>query len=196
MQQLDDAIGKLITTVAITKLPINFIVVSDHGMTAVDQENTIPLPKSVHSEKFIVPPGNAIVQVYAKDKMDISNAYRLLKEEAKNYQVYLRKNIPKLWHYRAKDDRYSRIGDLILIPKLPYVFNINGVKPDKGQHGFDPNISDMHAVFYASGPQLKSRLKIPAFENVHVYPLIAEILGLSYNHKIDGEKKVLMPILK
>lgn len=196
VQVLDDAVGKMLTIAQESKLPINFIILSDHGMTTVDRENTIALPKAIGVNHFIVPPGNAILHVYAKEKQYIKPTYKALKAEAKDYDVYLSKNIPKAWHYNKKEDQYNRVGDIILVPHLPKVFNINNTKPDAGQHGFDPAISDMHAIFYASGPNFKSNLKIPAFENVNVYPLIAKILGLTYTHKIDGKAKVLAPILK
>ncbi|RZJ78702.1 MAG: alkaline phosphatase family protein [Flavobacterium sp.] len=193
---LDDAVGKLVAVAENSKLPINFIVLSDHGMTTVDRENTIALPKAIDVNKFIVPPGNALLNVYAKDPKDIKPTYEALKVEAKDYKVYLSKNIPKAWHYNKKNDTYNRVGDIILIPQLPKVFNINNNQPDAGQHGFDPSIKDMHAIFYAWGPNFKSALKIPAFENVNVYPLIAKILGLTYTQKIDGKEKVATQILK
>ena len=196
VQVLDDAIGKMLAIATESKLPINFIVLSDHGMTTVDRENTIPLPKAIDLNHFIVPPGNALLHVYAKEGKYIKPTYKALKAEAKDYDVYLSKNIPKAWHYSKKEDQYHRVGDMVLVPHLPKVFNINNTKPDAGQHGFDPAISDMHAIFYASGPNFKSNVKIPAFENVNVYPLIAKILGLTYTHKIDGKAKILAPILK
>lgn len=196
VQLVDDAIGKIIEETKATGLPINFILLSDHGMTTIDRENTIPLPEYIDSEKFIVPPGIAILHVYAKNRIDIKPAYQALKQEAKDFDVYLLKDVPKAWHYNKKEDYYNRVGDLVLIPHLPKVFNINGAKPDAGQHGFDPAIPDMHAIFYAMGPQFKNGLNIPAFENVNIYPLIAQILGLHYEQKIDGKKKVLMSILK
>lgn len=196
VQLLDNAIGKLVEVADNSKLPINFIVLSDHGMTTVDRENTISLPKAIDVNKFIVPPGNSLLNVYAKDQKDIKSTYKALKAEAKDYKVYLSKNIPKAWHYNKSNDTYNRVGDLILVPQLPKVFNINNNQPDAGQHGFDPSITDMHAIFYAWGPNFKSGLKIPAFENVNVYPLIVRILGLNYTHEIDGKEKVLSPILK
>jgi hypothetical protein len=54
----------------------------------------------------------------------------------------------------------------------------------------------MHAIFYAWGPAFKRNQVVPAFENIHVYPLLAEILGLTISDKIDGDKKVLKSILK
>ena len=55
----------------------------------------------------------------------------------------------------------------------------------------------MRASFMAWGPAFKKGLLIEGFENVHVYPLIAKILGLKIDeNKIDGQLKVLKPILK
>jgi hypothetical protein len=55
----------------------------------------------------------------------------------------------------------------------------------------------MQASFQAWGPAFKSGIKIPAFENVNVYPMVAKILGLNLNEsKVDGKLNVLMPILK
>lgn len=196
VQLIDEAIGKIIESANATGLPINFIVLSDHGMTKIDQDNTIPLPSVIDLKQFKVPTGTALLHLYANKKEYIKPTFEALKSTAKEYDVYLSKQIPKAWHYRRKEDKYNRIGDILLVPHLPKVFSIYNAKPDMGQHGFDPAISDMHASFYAFGPQIKNGLKIKAFENVNVYPLIAEILGLSYTEKIDGKLKVLRPILK
>ncbi len=193
---VDDAIGKMVDAAKASGLDVNFIVLSDHGMATIDRENTITLPKAIDLNHFKVPTGNALLHIYANEKQYIKPTYKALKAEAKDYDVYLSKNIPKAWHYNKKEDKYNRIGDILLVPHLPKVFNINGVKPDVGQHGFDPAIPEMHATFYAWGPNFKSGLKIPAFENVNVYPLITKILGLSYTQKIDGKEKILAPILK
>lgn len=196
VQVVDDAVGKLIAIAEKTGLPINFVVLSDHGMTAVANENTIPLPKAIDLNQFIVPTGNALLHLYTKEKKYIKPTYKALKAEAKDYDVYLAKNIPKAWHYNKKEDTYNRVGDMILVPHLPRIFSINNIKPEIGQHGFNPAIKDMHAIFYAWGPNFKSNLKIPAFENVNVYPLIAKILGLNYTEKIDGKLKLVEQAIK
>jgi predicted AlkP superfamily pyrophosphatase or phosphodiesterase len=196
VQVVDDAVGKLMAVAEQTGLPINFIVLSDHGMTAVANENTIPLPKAIDLDHFIVPTGNALLHLYAKEDKYIKPTYKALKAEAKDYDVYLTKNIPKAWNYNKKEDTYNRVGDMILVPHLPRVFSINNIKPEKGQHGFNPAIKDMHAIFYAYGPNFKSGLKIPAFENVNVYPLIAKILGLTYHQKIDGKLNLVEQAIK
>lgn len=192
---IDDAIGKLVSIAKESGLPINFIFVSDHGMAKIDNENTLQLPKAINNLHYLEPPGNALLQVYAKDEVDIKATYRELKKDT-NFSVYLHDRIPKRYHFGGKYDRYNRVGDLILTPKLPKIFSINGIKPSIGQHGFDPSEETMRATFYSWGPNIKNNFKVKPFENIHVYPLVTEILGLSYQDKIDGKKSVLRSILK
>jgi predicted AlkP superfamily pyrophosphatase or phosphodiesterase len=193
---VDDAIGKLTAAIDALNLPVNYIFLSDHGMTDVDTTKGIALPAVIDTAKFKVPNGDAMLQLYAKDKNDVQPTYEKLKAVAKNYDVYLTTQMPAQWHYSKSDDRYNRLGDIILIPHLPKVFNINNRKITLGKHGFDPALKDMQAAFYAWGPQIKQHKKIGTFENVHVYPLVAKILGLSYTEQIDGDIKVLQKILK
>ena len=195
VKEVDATILKLTEAVKATGLPVNFIFLSDHGMTAVDRENPIALPAAIDPDKFIIPTSGTMVDLHAKNKADIMPVYKQLKATEKDYKVYLKKNMPRKYHYRTKDDRMNHIGDILLVPEWPKVFSQR--KPGMGYHGFDPTVvKDMHATFYAWGPAFKNGLKIKSFENVHVYPLITEILGLKQTEKIDGKKKVLKGILK
>ena len=54
----------------------------------------------------------------------------------------------------------------------------------------------MGAIFYANGPNIKKGLVIEEFENVHVYPLIAELLGITKVPAIDGQLEVLKGIIE
>lgn len=192
---VDESVGKMVAAVDSLHLPVNYIFVSDHGMTQVDTTHGIALPAAVDTNKFIIPRGDALVQLYAKDKKDIMPAYEKLKAQAKDYDVYLAEEMPARWHFGKHDDYANRIGDILLVSHLPLTFNFGSRSITPGKHGFDPAIKDMHAIFLAWGPLIK-RKKIGAFENVHVYPLIAKMLGLSYTEKIDGQYSVLKKILK
>lgn len=194
---VDQSIGKLVAAVQSTGLPVDFVFVSDHGMTTVDTKEWISMPKAIDTAKFIIPWGDALMHLYARDKKDIQPTYDALKKEAKDYDVYLAADLPERWHYSKKDDRYNRIGDIILIPHLPKAFNVQNRKVKPGKHGFDNDLPEMQATFFAWGPHFKNNYTIGSFENVNVYPLIAEILQLKYKKKaIDGRLKVLKPILK
>jgi predicted AlkP superfamily pyrophosphatase or phosphodiesterase len=183
-----DAVGSL-------GLNVSYIFLSDHGMTTVDNIETLPLPQSIDTNLFIIPSGTSLLHLYAKNKKDIEPTYQALKKEARDYDVYLAADMPPSWHYSSKDDRFNRIGDIILVPHLPKVFNINKRRISIGEHGFDPALTEMHATFYAWGPAFKQHQAIAGFENINVYPLIAKILDLHLTEKIDGNLNVLSPIL-
>ena len=53
----------------------------------------------------------------------------------------------------------------------------------------------LDATFYAWGPAFKKGTKLPSFENVHVYPIVTDLLGLPYEHKINGKKKIAKKLL-
>ncbi|WP_211309818.1 ectonucleotide pyrophosphatase/phosphodiesterase [Mucilaginibacter yixingensis] len=179
---------------------VNFILVSDHGMAKIKNDSPLSIPASIDTSKFIVSGEGTILEVYAKKGQDryINSTYRTLHKEAHNYKVYLKSNLPASKHYTAKDDRYHRIGDIVITPNYPYAFKMPQYKYiDPGAHGYDPGlVKDMNAIFYAWGPQFKKRLVIPPFENVNVYPVVAKLLGLKVTEKIDGTLAVAHKILK
>jgi predicted AlkP superfamily pyrophosphatase or phosphodiesterase len=196
VRKMDTVIDKLVRTVAETGLPVNFIVLSDHGMEAVDYKNPISLPQEIDKQKFIVPPGDALLQLYALEKSSIMPTYKALRNNANGFRVYLQNGLPRKWQFTTRDDRFGRIGDILLIPQEGKVFNITNTEVDKGKHGFDPAHQKMMAGFYAWGPAFKNGLTIKAFDNVHVFPLMVKLLRLDFDEKIDGKTAILRPILK
>ncbi len=193
---IDESIAKMVRMTDSLKLPVNYIFLSDHGMIAADTLNLLPKPAALDTTKFKVPDGDVLVHLYAYNEKDIQPTYAALKKEAVDYDVYLASEVPARWHYGATDDLYQRIGDIILVPHAPKSFSFRKRRPLLGKHGFDNALPEMQATFYAWGPAFKKHVQIDAFENVHVYPLIAHMLGLNVTEKIDGELKVLKPVLK
>jgi predicted AlkP superfamily pyrophosphatase or phosphodiesterase len=194
---VDSVIQKLTEAVKATGLPVNFIFVGDHGMTKIDNQNTLAMPAAVDSSKFFIPKGFELIELYAKKKRDIKSTYRKLKKSENGFTVYLKARMPGHLHYSEKDDRMNVIGDIMLIPKWPRIFYYANAKPDPGAHGFDPAlVRDMYTIFYAWGPDFKSNMQVPAFENVNVYPVIAKILGLDFTDTIDGTRELAGKIVK
>ena len=54
----------------------------------------------------------------------------------------------------------------------------------------------MYTDFYGWGPNFKTNMQVPAFENVNVYPVVARILRLGYTEKIDGSPELAEKIVK
>lgn len=193
---VDSSINALQEALRPLGLPINYIFVSDHGMTKVDNEHTMGLPPMIDTAFFIIPSGDALLHLYAKDPSKTEPTFLALQKDTA-ITVYHLNETPDYWHYKKPDDRYNRLGDLILIPHLPKVFNITNRKTTPGKHGFDNHLTDMRASFIAWGPAFKEGLQIGGFENVNVYPLVAHILGLNYDEgAIDGKLEVLRKTLK
>jgi len=192
VQFVDSAIYALNQAVLQTGLAVNFILVSDHGMKAIDREHPIDLSPMLDTSKVTIAPNGTLLNVHVKEKAAIRPLYKKLKKEAQHYRVFLKKKVPSKYHYRQKDDVYNRVGDIVLLAKAPFYFSSGKKKPNPGAHGYEPNETpEMRATFIAWGPNFKKGHRIPAFENVHLYPLLARILGLSYTHQIDGKPKVL-----
>lgn len=194
---VDAAIGRLDSVAKASGLPVNFVFVSDHGMTKIDPAQVMRLPRSIDTTKFIIPYGNATVHLYARNKEDIIPQYELLKKETGPFQVYLKNDIPAYWNYGGKNDRYGRIGDILLVAESPAIFNPSGGPMSPGKHGYDNRNPAMYASFMAWGPSFVEGKELDGFANVHIYPMIARILGLSYRKKeIDGKYRVLRHIVR
>ncbi len=149
---------------------INFIVLSDHGMAFVPAEhnidpNTYLKPHWVRSVSGYLP-----CIVYAKPGY-ADSCYQALKQMP-HMQVWRKSEIPDYLHFGTND----RIGDIVVSPDLGYAA-YNNKWIDGGTHGYDPNYTDMHAVFRAVGPSFR-HVELRHFENVCIYPLLCRILGI------------------
>ena len=197
---VDDAVGKLIQKVNELKLPnVNFIFVSDHGMKDVDLENPLEIPEILlDKNRFMYINGQTLLRVMVKNEAEVKQVYRELKKnKTRDYQVYLTDKFPAKLHYRTSDDRFGRIGQILLVPNAPKVFLESGSKKTPGKHGYNPfKVPEMRATFVASGPPFKEGKKIGKFRNVNLYPMVAEILGLKVSQTIDGSPKTAKKVLK
>lgn len=191
----DRAIEKLFEAVEKTGLPVNYVFLSDHGMTEVDRENPILLPK-IDPEKIEVVVNGTYASIFVKDSKNIKEVFQYFQKAAtEQYEVFLKSEVPEKYRFSTKEDIHNRIGDIVLIAKAPYY--ITNQTPIPGAHGYlAEETSDMNTVFMAWGPDIQKGKQIEGFKNIHVYPLLAELLGLKYEHKIDGDKRLLSKTLK
>ena len=197
---IDNAIGELVQKVNDLGLKnVNFVFVSDHGMIQVDGGNPLEIPSILlDKNRFDYYNSQTLLRVYVKNPNEVKVVYKELKaNKTDDYEVYLDKKLPKYLHFATRDDKYKRIGQILLIPKAPKIFLENGKKTSVGKHGYNPRIvPEMKSTFYAWGSEFKNNLMVDEFENINVYPLVAEILGLKIDEKIDGKLKVLKSTLK
>lgn len=195
MNYVDGAVKRLTEAVAKTGLPVNFIFLSDHGMTELDRERPVLLPK-IDPDLVDVSVNGSYTSIFVKDKAKIAEVYAYFQKEATDqYQVYKKSEVPSKYRFSDKEDLHNRIGDVVLIAEAPFYFT-NRV-PIPGSHGYlAEDTPDMNTVFMAWGPNIQKGKQIQAFQNIHVYPLLAELLGLDYTHEIDGDNRLLPEVLK
>jgi hypothetical protein len=110
-----------------------------------------------------------------------------------NVKLLKKDQIPKHFHYQASD----RIAPYVLLADEGWYLAPVSSKVPRGAHGFDPRFPSMHGIFVAAGPQLVSGARLPSFENLHVYALVAKLLGVdeSLTKNRDADLKELRSFL-
>jgi predicted AlkP superfamily pyrophosphatase or phosphodiesterase len=199
VHELDSEIGKLMDGIKESKLPVDLIVLADHGMVAV---KGAPIHLDEYGLKTSWMTSTVGSLLYAKSDDDAEKAYEALKGKSDKFAVYRRSQVPAYLRF----DINPREGDPVVVPTGPYFITAaadpNGQEhPPIGAHGYDATtMPEMKALFVAAGPDIRHGVALEPFENVNVYPLIAEILGLDMTNlntgPIDGKLRVLQRILK
>jgi predicted AlkP superfamily pyrophosphatase or phosphodiesterase len=188
---VDQVVGDLWAKLAALQLPIDLIVVSDHGMER-EQGDWVDLSRYADLQNFTtVGP-----LLYPNSEADAAKAYQQLKIKSDAFIVYRRQRVPAALHY----DSNAREEDPVIVPTGPFAIRAHPTgedrPPESGVHGYDPRgMPSMRALFLALGPDIRPGSKLEPFENVNVYPFIAKILGLDAP-KVDGSLNVLSKILK
>lgn len=197
---LDKNLESLFEGVKATGLPVDIIIVSDHGMVEVPKENYIPIDPLKNDSLYSIIDNGAIVNIHLKNRQDLGLVINSLREKENYFKVYKTKDTPG-FEYVPKNKDW---GEVQVIPDFGYYFasqknietKIANAKTPFGVHGYDPKHQEMHGVFYANGPNFKENYTVSSFKNIHIYPLVCKILGLAVPKDIDGELKVLQGILK
>jgi alkaline phosphatase D len=193
VHELDSLTGILYNR--IRQLPdgenINFIVCSDHGMGAVSSERNIVLRDLIpESWPVRIEGGNPNFNLYAEGVW-IDSAYTALKK-APGLKVWKPGEVPAYLNYGTN----PREGDIIVVADSAWAVSLN--RPDGdytgGTHGYDIHNTDIHAIFYAAGPSFKKNYIHSSFQNIHIYPLLAHILGI-IPAKSDGELQQVIEML-
>ena len=192
--KMDAMVAKLKAALDSTRLPIDFVVVSDHGMVKVEGP-WITLDTFANLSGF-----ETVGQLlYGKTEEDRQRVYEELKKASSQFMVYRRKNVPAGLDYNQN----PREGDPVVIATGPYAIRAHAppagkpeYAPNAGAHGYDPHtMPEMKASFFAAGPDILPGKTVAPFENVNLYPWMAHMLGLT-PAKNDGNLNILAGTLR
>ena len=200
VHKVDENLGALFNGVKELGLDVNYIIVSDHGMHKIEPH------KSLYLSDYIKVSGDIKIEgrgphsnLYINDPKHLEDVYQKLKK-ADHITVYKKEEIPDSYGYKNS----PRIGDLVLSMEPGYyLYTTHGIgsiplnRASGGTHGYDTKDTEhMNGIFYAKGPNINKIGRFKAFDNIHVYPFVMNLLGLEIKTEIDGDPQVLGHLLK
>lgn len=197
----DSYLGRLLRGLERRRLAenVNIVVVSDHGMAAVDNDRVIAVDDYVSlNDLEIVDINPTLAVVPRPGKADA--VFRALEKAHPRLKVYRRETTPEAWHYRD----HPRITPIVGVADEGWQVlrrsTLAGLRARlsgaaAGQHGYDPQLMSMRGLFVAAGPAFKRGVTVPAFENVHIYNALAQALKLTPAAN-DGNPKVAQTLLR
>lgn len=198
LEEVDGHLGDLLKGLKERGLEdkVNIIVLSDHGMTTVSRDRLIYLDDYIDLNDVLVVDWSPIAAIRPKPGKE-EKVYNALKGAHPHMKVYKKGELPEEYHYND----YKFIQPIIIVADLGWTMGSHqfyGKKPGKpsgGTHGYDPNYTEMNAIFYAQGPAFKKGYTAPVFQNIHVYELMCAVLGLEPAQN-DGDIKEVKELLE
>jgi predicted AlkP superfamily pyrophosphatase or phosphodiesterase len=182
--QVDAVIGRLQDGLDARGLidHVNVIVVADHGMAPISTDSVVALDDYLSLDAFTrMTGGNPDPGLWPRARLEDS-VVRALTGKNPHLSVWRRDSIPERFHYRSN----PRIPPVVVLaaPGWSVAARRSDVTshPDRfsgGTHGYDDTVSVMRALFVAAGPAFRQGYTAAPFRNIHIYDLIAGILGLS-----------------
>uniref|UniRef100_A0A671KV68 Ectonucleotide pyrophosphatase/phosphodiesterase family member 2-like n=1 Tax=Sinocyclocheilus anshuiensis TaxID=1608454 RepID=A0A671KV68_9TELE len=189
-RDIDKVIGQLMNGLKQMKLHrcVNIILVGDHGMEEAHCDRTEFLSSYMsNTEDIILIPGS-LGRIRARNsnnsKYDAKAIVANLtcKKPDQHFKPYLKQHLPKRLHY-VNNHRIEEVHLMVErkwhIARKVYESKRNHGKCGfAGDHGYDNKINSMQTIFLGYGPSFKFKTKIPPFENIELYNVMCDLLGL------------------
>ncbi len=202
IEQADELLGYLVDRLEEKGIydRTNIVIVSDHGMSELSADRVFLIDQIIDVTRVQMVDWTPVSMINFTDSTYKDEAIAKLKEAEKengNFRVFTKEEIPDYWHVK----NHPRTTDLIVVADNGWQitsrnrlnFFIQGLPA--GTHGFDNQEKDMQGIFLAHGPNIAEGTKIEAFENVHIYEMMCELLGIE-PAKNDGNIEILKLILR
>jgi predicted AlkP superfamily pyrophosphatase or phosphodiesterase len=193
LAEVDARIGDLIDGAAQLGVPLNLVVVADHGMRQTDEARVIQLDTLIDRASYIAVetgPYAAIEPVTGTDNR-VADALLFPHE---HMTCTRKEQLPERLHW----GKNPRVAAIVCIAEAGWTI-LSGAPayPVKGgAHGYDNADPEMLAVFIAHGPAFARGQTLPVFDNVAVAALLRATLGLPEDADADGKLADVMAALR
>ncbi|KAJ8000145.1 hypothetical protein DPEC_G00201800 [Dallia pectoralis] len=191
LKEIDNVIGQLMNGLKQMNLHrcVNIIVVGDHGMEEAHCDRTEFLSAyPLNVEEINLIPGS-LGRIRARDPKSTTYDPKVVvanltcKMPSQHFKPYLKQHLPKRLHY-ANNRRIEDVHLLMerkwhIAKKVPENRRNPGRCGFFGDHGFDNKITSMQTIFLGYGPSFMFRKQVPEFENIELYNVMCDLLGLT-----------------
>jgi predicted AlkP superfamily pyrophosphatase or phosphodiesterase len=199
VRRLDSALGQLVSGIRTLGLldRTALVVVSDHGMSQVTKNRAIFLEDYLNLSTVDVIEWTPNLGLRPRSGT-VEHVYRALKDKHPALAVYTREEMPEHLHYRAS----NRIPPIVALAddgwtittRARHLLASAAGLSSGGAHGYDPAHTSMHGLFVAAGPRVRKDAVVPAFESVHIYNFLCELLGVMPATN-DGDARIAQRLL-
>lgn len=179
--EADAEVGRLVDGLAAMRQPANLLVVSDHGMAAVPPGHIRPRSDLVDPAIMDAISEGPLIDIHPKPGREAEVAAKLARPPA-HVTCWAKDRLPPRFRYGT----HPRVAPFLCMANVGWSFPIAPKGFTKGEHGYDPDAPEVAAVFIATGPAFRARTRLPRFDNVAVYPLLRDLLGLPPQPGVDG----------
>ncbi|XP_063079798.1 ectonucleotide pyrophosphatase/phosphodiesterase family member 1 [Engraulis encrasicolus] len=188
LMKVDGIMGLLMEGLKMRNLHkcVNVIILSDHGMESGSCSKAVYLsqyPVNTADFTLIMGPAARIRPKRLPDEFHTFDYEGVIanlscKTPDQPMRPYLKEHLPKRFHF-ASNVRIER-GHLYM--KEAYWAAIDSWDRkycSGGFHGSDNVFPSMQAIFIGHGPGFKHRTTVPPFENIEVYNLMCDLMGVT-----------------
>jgi predicted AlkP superfamily pyrophosphatase or phosphodiesterase len=173
---VDRALATLQAELKTLALPANLLVVSDHGMAAIDKSRTIDLDTLLPRADYRIVyagPTTAIAPMPGKE----AAVTAALSGRRGKMSCWPKAKVPEDFHY----GKHPRVAPILCLADFGWQISQGPqTRDDKGGHGFHPEAPDMTALFIGHGPAFPGPPRaLGKVDNIQLYGLLAHLLGIT-----------------
>lgn len=185
IREADDAVARLLAGLERLGLQdsANLVVVSDHGLDEISPDRVVFAEDVVDLTLATVEATGPHGGLRPKPGVEVDPLVASIRAKAPPpLQVYGPNDRPAHLHYDATQ---PRVPPILIAMDPGWCFEKKAGWPafqryfGRGNHGWDPAVPDMGALFVAAGPAFRRGVELPVVENLDVYRLLCAVLGLT-----------------
>lgn len=195
MARVDAAVAELVAGLEARGIAdqVNLVITADHGMADIAPDRVIFLDDYIDLASVRVSDWSPVAAIWPQEG-DEEAVYRALTTAAMPWRVYRKGEIPERFHYRA----HRRIAPIIAIADEGWSITTRDAfriaRFQGATHGYDHELASMRALFVARGPAFATGRTVAPFTNIHLYELLAAVLGVvpaANDGSLDSVRTVL-----